>query len=149
MVGIGFTGTRNGMTEAQKKRVKFIINNLHYLETDSPNEKIVAHHGDCVGADLDFHTIVRNHGGFWVKCHPPNKSNLRAYSLCDESVKEKGYLTRDRDIVDESEIVIGCPRENTEPEDDRAGGTWYTIRYAQRTDTVVIVVWPNGQIEVR
>ena len=46
---IGFTGTQNGMSEKQKKVLFNLIESFPYAEY---------HHGDCIGADANFHTIV-------------------------------------------------------------------------------------------
>ena len=43
---LGFTGTRRGMTSDQQIRVTLLVAEL------GPKE---AHHGDCVGADAEFH----------------------------------------------------------------------------------------------
>jgi len=45
----GFTGTKNGMTDKQKKTLKKI------LETSGNN--FIMHHGDCIGADEEAHNI--------------------------------------------------------------------------------------------
>lgn len=54
---VGFTGTREGMTPAQKS---VVAETLTYawaqLEGWVPDE---VHHGGCEGADWDFHEIVR------------------------------------------------------------------------------------------
>lgn len=129
-VRVGFTGTRHGMTDAQKATVKELL-----IYDDGVIE---AHHGDCVGADGDFHDIV--HGMVPVIIHPPKDPKLRAW--CDGDVlPEKPYLQRNRDIVGACDWLIATPAE---AEEQWLGGTWYTIHHAQRNGRVVTIVWPDG-----
>jgi len=51
----GFTGTRNGLNNKQKEEIKRILEN-----DNNNNLTIEVYHGDCVGADADFHDICRN-----------------------------------------------------------------------------------------
>lgn len=48
------------------------------------------------------------------------------------------YLKRNRDIVDASELVLAVPKDPVR-EEFRGSGTWYTIRYANKTETPIIV----------
>lgn len=99
----------------------------------------VLHHGDCKGIDEQAHYIGRELG-LWIVVHPPDNPSKRAFCQGDEMRDEKPYLERDRDIVDESIRLIGCP--NTYVNQVRSG-TWYTIRYA--IDKIeVTVVFPDG-----
>lgn len=49
MMVIGFTGTRHGMTNAQRDTVLKLLS-----EKLTPSSAV---HGDCVGADADFDAI--------------------------------------------------------------------------------------------
>src|SRR3989304_1568958 len=96
---IGFTGSRRGMTKAQKA----VLNEIFGGHT--PFE---LHHGDCVGADEDAHNIAREiekRTGQFVKIvvHPPSNYKLRAYTIPDTLKKEKEYLERNKDIVNETD----------------------------------------------
>jgi hypothetical protein len=51
---IGFTGTRHGMTPAQRHAVSQLIAEL------AAGAAFTAHHGDCVGADAEFHDLCRS-----------------------------------------------------------------------------------------
>jgi hypothetical protein len=132
---VGFTGTRHGMTEAQKGAVSVL---LHELEATH----VV--HGDCVGADAEFHKIAKEQG-LWVAVNPPTDDRLRAYCEGDLVLEPLGYLTRNKAIVGGSDLLIAAPREMTEQ--DR-GGTWYTVRYARTKRRRVIVVWPDGRTHI-
>ena len=128
---VGFTGTREGMTDAQKATV---------LEALGHYRAVEVHHGDCVGADADFDKLARQHGAV-VIVHPPEDPRLRAYCTTAVVYPERPYLDRNRDIVDVSELLIATPKEDGER---YKGGTWYTIHYARKAGRGVLVVWPDG-----
>lgn len=127
---VGFTGTRDGMTDAQKATVEEIVVKLR------PSW---AHHGDCVGADGDFHQIAKRHAS--VMIHPPSDPKLRARLVGDDIAEEKPYLDRNRDIVHAADVLIATPRTTAAT---IRGGTWYTVKYARRMGKTVVIVWPDG-----
>lgn len=131
---MGFTGTREGMTDAQKATFSLI---LHHC---GPRE---FHHGDCKGADADAHVGV-SVVSFPCKIviHPPENGDLRA-SCAGEVRPVKGYFARNRDIVAETDALVACPKG---PDTGR-GGTWYTINYARARGKPVLIVWPDGRYE--
>jgi hypothetical protein len=128
---VGFTGTRHGMTDAQKATVYRLLRE---------RESTWVHHGDCIGADDQFHDLAKT-AGHKVMLHPPEKRDLRAFRLGDDVAFEKPYLDRNRDIVNASAVLIAAPAED---EEQPKGGTWYTIRYARQRGCKVIIVWPDG-----
>lgn len=128
---VGFTGTRDGMTPAQKATVASL------LERVAPRW---CHHGDCVGADADFHHLAKAAGSA-VMIHPPSDPKLRAGLVGDDIAEEKPYLDRNRDIVNASSILIATPKE---PTPQGKGGTWFTIGYARLQGKRVTIVWPDG-----
>jgi len=103
----------------------------------------IVHHGDCLGADADMHRIARANGQYIVG-HPPIKNDFRAFCDFDEEHLPKEYLTRDRDIVHDSELLIATPAE-MEPQPK--GGTWYTVRYAETLKKPIVIVWPDGSLK--
>lgn len=128
---VGFTGTREGMTLRQKAYVRDALNLL---------EPVEVHHGDCIGADAEFHALCKD--SWPVVIHPPSDPKLRAFcgSQFDQA-PEKPYLDRNRDIVDACDVLIATPKEEWE---QSKGGTWYTIRYARQQGVKTIIVWPDG-----
>lgn len=135
---VGFTGTRNGMTKAQSEAFARLIVELN------PEE---FHHGDCVGADNEAANMV--HTAMADKCriirHPPNEDRLRAFNPhyfadCDP----KPYLERNWDIVNESDILIACPKEACwQPK----GGTWHTVDYAMMPGKKPVrIIYPGGEV---
>ena len=129
---VGFSGTRMGMTVDQAVTVEGLLTDN--LDTGS------AHHGDCIGADADFHRLIRSKG-LYVIGHPPLNNGLRAFCDFDECREPKPYLERDRDIIDESDWAIFTPGTFREI---LRSGTWATIRYARKKNMNGFIVWPDG-----
>jgi hypothetical protein len=129
---IGFTGTQLGMTFYQRRKIR------EQLQLMKPTE---AHHGDCIGADQDFHILCRELN-IPVVIHPPNIDAKRAFCEGEEvrEVKQpKPYLDRNHDIVDASDIILATPAEAHEI---TRSGTWATIRYARRVGKSPLIFSP-------
>lgn len=125
---VGFTGTRLGMSQHQKEQ--FVIK-LYELEMHE------FHHGDCIGADAEAHDIVREFfPNVKIIVHPPSKTKTQAFRKGDESRISAPYIARDKDIVNESEYMIGTPH----CEEIIRSGTWTTIRYARKIGKPHIVL---------
>lgn len=140
---LGFTGTREGMTGKQRSSVHGLIVDLLY-EWRIPHERRSlhgAHHGDCIGADTQFHHLMHSVCETFAHRGPAG----RYAANCDADVKlpRKPYLARNRDIVDATEILIAAPKG---PE-ERRSGTWATVRYARKLGRPVAIVWPDGRVE--
>lgn len=56
----------------------------------------------------------------------------------------KEYIKRDKDIVDTSDILIATPRFMYE---ELRSGTWATVRYAEKKNKPIVIIWPNGDVE--
>lgn len=129
----GLTATRHGASPEQKRALR------DYLA----GSKGVLHHGLCVGGDADGHEIAREIG-YRIVGHPPTETRLMAAVQCDEIRPAKGYLARNRDIVDETVALIAMP---SEPEEQPRGGTWSTVRYARKAGKPVVLILPSGEIK--
>ena len=118
---IGFTGTQLGMSQHQKEQFVLKLMSLGVTEF---------HHGDCIGADAEAHDIVRE---FFPEViivgHIPQSNGKRAFKKCDNYKDPLPYLVRDRIIVDETDMLIGCPKTDDEI---LRSGTWATIRYSRK-----------------
>lgn len=118
---VGITGTREGMSQAQKER--FVLR-LYELQ---PTQ---FHHGDCLGADAEGHDIVREFfPNVEIHVHPPISDYMRAFRRGDIIYEPDHYIPRDRRIVDMTEFMFGAPLTDTEIV---RSGTWTTIRYAKK-----------------
>lgn len=137
---IGFTGTQEGMTLEQKNAVSDI------LRIVSPSH---AHHGDCIGADKDFHDLCRSIRSIYVIGHPGvdkyGRSPKRAHCVTDENEAELPYLERNAVIVNKSQLVIATPKGY---EEELRSGTWSTIRRARRFNRTVFIIYPDGSRSV-
>lgn len=143
---LGFTGTRHGMTLAQQQTVRRLIHGSALALAVGGGGLTEVHHGDCIGADCQFHHIVRDvNPGIIVIVHPPTDHKLRAYCRGDEIRPVKPYLTRNADIVTASDHLIATPKSTSETSH---GGTWWTIRHTRERGKPVTIVWPDGRIEV-
>lgn len=131
---IGFTGTRNGMTVQQGEAVEHLLYQLR------PDE---IHHGDCRGADAEFHGMAYRICGSRRVVHPPLNDLHRAFCEGEETKPAKSYHDRNHDIVDATDRLIATPLTDKE---SFQSGTWTTIRYARRLGKPVYIVTPYGKV---
>jgi hypothetical protein len=134
---IGVTGTREGANEQQLLEV------IKFMESLGSGHEL--HHGDCKGVDIQVAAVAKVLG--WrIVCHPPKTTEQQGYFGGDEMREPLGYLQRDRNIVDETEILIVVPLQN---EWQPKGGTWYTHDYAKKKNKPVTVFYPGELNEDR
>ena len=131
---LGFTGTQNGMTAEQKESVSRLIKQL------IPRDAI---DGDCIGADTDFHNIFKEVMGFYPQLYPANTTMKRAFNTSAHIHEPKEPLTRNRDIVNDSEFMIATPSGM----EVVRSGTWMTVRYTKKLKKTLYIVWGNGKIQ--
>lgn len=122
------------MTNEQKISIKALLSEL-----GSP----FVHHGDCKGADEDFNLIAMELQ-LKIIIHPPEDTKFRAYCSGSGFVESaKGYLERNKDIVNSSILLIAAPGGTKELV---RSGTWSTVRYARKWGVGVVLVYPNGNL---
>jgi len=142
----GETGTRLGATHRQ-------IATVAWLWAKWGLDRL--HNGDCIGVDEQLYYLVK---AFQfrvdVSIHPPTIEKHRAWcgqhDLMTTVLAEKAYLVRDRDIVDDAFVMVGVPRQQSEPKESWRrgnGGTWYTINYTRDQGKPLAIVWPNGSVD--
>jgi hypothetical protein len=127
---VGFTGSRNGVTHQQLDKL------YAWLRDHDISE---GHHGDCIGADVVFHRLCLNED-VPIHIHPPTDPKYRAF--CGgyaEIYPEKAYLSRNRDIVRVSDVLLACP---STPNEVWRSGTWSTVRYAREIGRPLVVFPP-------
>jgi hypothetical protein len=133
---IGLTATRFGMSEPQKATFRSLLTPKSGTGT--------LHHGCCVGGDVDGHWIALDLR-YRIVGHPPIYPTFRAPLVCNEMRPVQHYLTRNRHIVDESEMLIACPRND---EEEVHSGTWHTYRYALKKKKSVTLILRDGSTRV-
>ena len=134
---IGFTGTQEGMTSAQRSTFLGVLLSLKQ-GLDKEDE---FHHGDCIGADAEAHDLAETLG-FKTVTHPPIKEDKRAFKVADIILPSKEYIPRNHDIVDTCKTMIATPKEKIEVV---RSGTWATVRYAKKKKRNLFIILPNGQ----
>lgn len=130
---VGVTGTREGANDLQLAKVRELL--ADFFETDSE-----FHHGDCSGVDVQVAHIAKEIG-YTIVCHPPMKDEMQGFFGGDIVHEPKGYLERDRNIVDSTEVLLVVPLQN---EWQPKGGTWYTHDYAVKKKKPVALIYPKG-----
>jgi hypothetical protein len=133
---VGFTGTSRGMTPAQREAVRqWLWSALTFLEE--------VHHGDCVGADAEFHELARWYG-VDVILHPPEDPKARAWCKgAVRSLPERPYLERNRDIAGACSTLLAAPHQV--PMITRSG-TWATVRHGMKLGRRVVIFTPSGEV---
>jgi hypothetical protein len=145
---VGFTGTKNGLTDEQAEALTVVTRNLGYVEGELYD--VTVHHGDCIGADAVFHNIAYDMG-YDIVIHPPTDDSRRAFcSVNDGAIgvtwkPPLKHLVRNHKIVDAIELLIACPSTFTE---SLRSGTWATVREARKQGKPIIIVRPDGKVEV-
>jgi hypothetical protein len=127
------------MTAAQLETVARLVRAFQPTE---------AHHGACVGADAEFHWIVRREcPSCRIVGHPGPDETMqarRALADCDEVLAPKSHFARNRDIVELAlDGMIGAPPTEPLPQQ---GGTVYTVRHSWQRGRYTAVVWPSGDV---
>ena len=116
---IGFTGTREGMSAAQREQLVLVLMALAHAPAECRPE---FHHGGAVGADAEAdETAARE--GYAVVVHP-----------CSPVLPP---LTRNRNIVAECDVLVAAPRSDKE---ELRSGTWATVRYARQAGKPVVML---------
>jgi len=128
---VGFTGTREGMSNAQQEK---LIERLKQLKEEF--DIVSFHHGDCVGSDEEAATIASMLGIVTV-AHPPRAAKFRAYHPSTVVRTPKPFMVRNYDIVLECHHLFVAPRTD---EEELRSGTWATYRFANACGTDVEVL---------
>lgn len=139
---VGFTGTRQQLLPEQHHALCEWIKSNHA-------EIVELHQGCCIGADAECCEAFGVHARqARIVGHPPSDQRLMSHCAvddCDELREPKDFIKRNHAIVNETDMLLACPKG---PEELRSG-TWATIRYAMKQRKEVWIIWPTGATETR
>lgn len=141
---VGFTGTRKGMTNDQKFKVR---EELEYYRSDVFEFWFL--HGNCVGSDEQALHIATSLG-YKTRAYPTDMPDLQIpVFLSDEAMEYAQPLTRNRRIVRDADVMIATPKESVEPASYRGSGTWFTINHCRKQNVkrTCLIIWPNGRVD--
>jgi hypothetical protein len=131
---LGMTGSREGFTIKAYASLRKFCKDKEITEV---------HHGDCIGSDKMFHNYCEKNLNAKIIIHPTFDIYPRAHCKGDEIRNEKEPLARNRDIVNETDCLIGFPLKEKEI---KRSGTWSTIRYTWKRKPAHII-YPDGSIK--
>lgn len=131
-----FTGTRRGMTTAQRAAFKALVSNR-------PDVTRIEH-GACQGADRDAHLLTPHMVQSMWPCNAEQMAwaEMVAKPL-DILHSIRPPLDRNRLIVRFGARLIAIPRLMKE---EIRSGTWATIRFARSIRRPITLIWPDGSM---
>lgn len=139
-VSVGFTGSSMGISIYQECELERVLKFLYRGDLIQ-----MFNHGDCIGADAKASFLAKQIG-YKVITYPPENNKKRAFIDYSDFVhKEKPYLERNRNIVNDSNFMIACPDK---PMNHIRSGTNSTIRYSFKSKKPIIVINSNGATNV-
>jgi hypothetical protein len=98
----------------------------------------ILRHGDCIGVDEQAHYIAVELG-YKIIIHPPENPIKRAFCKDSITLAPLPYLDRNKQIVNNSDIIIAVPKENSQV---LRSGTWSTVRFAQKQGKRIYIIYP-------
>lgn len=133
---VGFTGTRRGMTGAQRVTLRELLQ-IQWL---GPGTTL--HHGGVTGED--------RHGSWAGAKGADRQAAMLAQSLGYRTLMHlptghdpADYIARNHAIVDACDELIATPGGTRE---ELRSGTWATVRYARKIRRMTTIIWPDGSI---
>lgn len=144
---IAFTGTQDGMAPTQREAVAGLMERL----MDETSGWVSFGHGDCVGADAEFHALavllMADRARIGIEAFPCTITHKRAFSPASQLAiihPPKDPMSRNTDIANWTDILIAAPKE---PEGEVIrSGTWSTVRRGRKAGRRIYIVRPSGAI---
>lgn len=144
MTTLAFTGTREGLTAAQRAALSSV---------EAPRKVL---HGGAVGADSEFHAFVLSQTipyGVIIEVWPCDPTRAEFWKRQKDGVFYSGRdyvvhpieapLIRNRLMVERCSRLLACPATAHEV---LRSGTWATVRAARKLGKPVTIVGPDGSV---
>lgn len=135
---IGLTGTRHGLTDAQKETADRMV------QVHGP-DIIEWHQGGCTGADFEVSLLLRSRIHVKQEVWPGQVAVKWKVDWSDDTLaiihEPMPPLVRNHLIVDHCDWLWAFPAEPTK---QLRSGTWSTIRYADSRAVNYDVITPDG-----
>lgn len=134
---VSFAGTRQALTGSQGRSLYLVLSRLVVLE---------AHHRDGVGADEDFHGLVRSMDfPTHVVIHPPDDDD-RAFLPGDSAWNSFPRLVLDNHLVEVCDLLLAAPANMAGPTPAHKEEPWDVVERAQDSGKQVYLFWPDGSV---
>lgn len=141
MIILGFTGSRKGMTVAQRSAFNGLL--------ISAGMKTFLN-GAAIGADREALEVIKQYPKVVVELYPGDRRQ-ELYAVDYAIDRGSGvilhaplpYLHRNRIIANRCDYLIATPEQAVET---RRSGTWATIRYAQDAGKKISIIEPDGVV---
>lgn len=133
---IAFTGTRRGLSDKQRVELANLLAANSHQITDCA-------HGNCIGADTEFGSLVAAILPFVVRLHVFPSTDRRTQAMIPQGAyyvaSPDAPLDRNQSIVEcGRDLLVACPLQLTE---QRRGGTWDAYYKAKAAGVPVKVLW--------
>lgn len=145
-MNICITGTKIGATGYQ------LVEAIKQLYSWNASVINILNHGGCVGFDEQIHNIIKiipTFNNIQLKIHPAKGVDDKYKAKLDMAgcilEDEKLPLERNKIMVDKSDCVLAVPKEFKEV---LRSGTWSTIRYAKKQNKPLIIIYPDGSLNL-
>jgi hypothetical protein len=135
---LGFTGTRQGCTDAQLHALARAIG--HHSQPNHALSPGQFHHGRAVGADAQAHGLAQ-YMRWEVHVWPSHGTDGATVPLPYVEHPKGDPLERNRQIIEATDHLIACPAGMAE---ELRSGTWAAVRYARRLRRPITLCWPDG-----
>jgi hypothetical protein len=135
---VGFTGTREGISQAQSEILSTLLQRVH-------RPKAQFWHGNCEGADTQAAILADQIGFITVAWPGPDPKRWGDYTSKIMNTPDM-YLSRNKTIVDGCQLLIACPLQ---VKMITRSGTWSTVRYAKKRNKTTFMIYPDGTLKLR
>ena len=136
-MSVGFIGATDGMTDKQIVQLRWLLGQTEPTEV---------HHGDEVGADVQFHRIAVSLSIATV-LHPSDDTTNRGFSEpFTRRFEPRKPSDRNQDIVKDSMILMIALKDSEIA--DHHSDEWDLVQKAREGESLIVLIFPDGTWEL-